>query len=212
MNIFGRVTFVLLGEAVPPWYDRLVGTIVGSVRRTGRDQRRPEIGVHAMSISFNCVCGKPLRSKEDMAGRKTKCPHCGAILTIPGTCVKVTTTAALAAKAESLNPAHPDAVRVEGLDWSSPEVPAVAISSESVLTPGDDLIRRLDPPRPDDGSKQYKVLGQRDHSASGKINLASMEATLNEHAHHGWVMKTAFVVNVPGHSGSHDEVVLILER
>ncbi len=106
-----------------------------------------------MSISFNCVCGKPLRSKEEMAGRKTKCPHCGAILTIPGTCVKVATTAALAAKAESLNPAHPDAVRVEGLDWSSPEVPAVAISSESVLAPGDDLIRRLDPPRPDDGSE-----------------------------------------------------------
>ncbi|SIO15975.1 protein of unknown function [Singulisphaera sp. GP187] len=173
-----------------------------------------------MSISFNCECGKPLKSKEEMAGRKTKCPHCGAILTIPGTLVR----AATAPRVESANPAHPDALRVEGLDWTSPEASATAtvtaIATESAsasamaTTPasGVDSLRRPDLPRPDDGSKQYKVLGQRDHSASGKLNFASMEATLNEQAHHGWVMKAAFVVNVPGHSGSHDEVVLILER
>lgn len=174
-----------------------------------------KFGVHAMSISFNCECGKPLKSKEEMAGRKTKCPHCGAILTIPGTPVKSATAIAAVARAEPVNPAHPDALRVEGLDWSSPEVSAAATATEPApvaSTSGVDSLRRPDLPRPDDGSKQYKVLGQRDHSASGKINFASMEATLNEQAHHGWVMKAAFVVNVPGHAGSHDEVVLILER
>ncbi|WP_406693504.1 DUF4177 domain-containing protein [Singulisphaera sp. Ch08] len=161
-----------------------------------------------MSISFNCECGKPLKSKEEMAGRKTKCPHCGTILTIPGTLAK----SANLAKTESIHSAHPDALKVEGLDWSSPEVTATTTASEPAPASGVDSLRRPDLPRPDDGSKQYKVLGQRDHSASGKINFASMEATLNEQAHHGWIMKAAFVINLPGHAGSHDEVVLILER
>ncbi|WP_237722663.1 DUF4177 domain-containing protein [Singulisphaera acidiphila] len=165
-----------------------------------------------MSISFNCECGKPLKSKEEMAGRKTKCPHCGTLLTIPGTLVRPATAATTVARAEPANPAHPDALRVEGLDWTSPEASTTATAPEPVSASGVDSLRRPDLPRPDDGSKQYKVLGQRDHSASGKINFASMEATLNEQAHHGWVMKAAFVINLPGHSGSHDEVVLILER
>lgn len=165
-----------------------------------------------MSISFNCECGKLLKSKEEMAGRKTQCPHCGTLLTIPGTLVRPATAAATVARAEPANPAHPDALRVEGLDWTSPEASAIATATEPAAATGVDSLRRPDLPRPADGSKQYKVLGQRDHSASGKINFASMEATLNEQAHHGWVMKAAFVVNLPGHAGSHDEVVLILER
>jgi hypothetical protein len=178
-----------------------------------------------MSISFNCTCGKPLKSKEEMAGRKTKCPHCGAILTIPGTPARTATATATAARADSAISAHPDAMKVEGLDWMSPDAsaiektveptaigPATASGSGSVSVPASDSLRRPDLPRPDDGSKQYKVLGQRDHSASGKINFASLEATLNEQAHHGWVMKSAFVVSMPGHAGNHDEVVLILER
>jgi RsiW-degrading membrane proteinase PrsW (M82 family) len=36
-----------------------------------------------MSIAFVCACGKSLRAKDDFAGKKTKCPHCGAIQTIP---------------------------------------------------------------------------------------------------------------------------------
>jgi hypothetical protein len=174
-----------------------------------------------MSINFNCTCGKPLKSKEEMAGRKTKCPHCGAILTIPGTPARAAT--ATAAKAESSMSAHPDSLRVEGLDWMSADAPAIEPTAEptvsgpptptaSVSVPAGDSLRRPDLPRSDDGSKQYKVLGQRDHSASGKINFASLEATLNEQAHQGWVMKSAVVINVPGHAGNHDELVLILER
>jgi RsiW-degrading membrane proteinase PrsW (M82 family) len=36
-----------------------------------------------MAISFVCVCGKSLNAKDELAGKKTKCPGCGAILTIP---------------------------------------------------------------------------------------------------------------------------------
>jgi hypothetical protein len=36
-----------------------------------------------MAIRFACQCGKPLQSREDFAGRKMRCPACGAILTIP---------------------------------------------------------------------------------------------------------------------------------
>lgn len=36
-----------------------------------------------MPISFACGCGKQLRAKDELAGKKTKCPECGSILTIP---------------------------------------------------------------------------------------------------------------------------------
>ncbi len=36
-----------------------------------------------MAISFVCVCGKSLNAKDELAGKKTKCPGCGVILTIP---------------------------------------------------------------------------------------------------------------------------------
>lgn len=36
-----------------------------------------------MPISFSCACGKELRARDELAGRKTKCPACSEILTIP---------------------------------------------------------------------------------------------------------------------------------
>jgi hypothetical protein len=36
-----------------------------------------------MSIAFKCSCGRGLRANPEMAGKKTKCPGCGSILTIP---------------------------------------------------------------------------------------------------------------------------------
>lgn len=35
-------------------------------------------------ISFACSCGKRYRVKSEHAGRKTKCPSCGAMMTVPG--------------------------------------------------------------------------------------------------------------------------------
>jgi hypothetical protein len=36
-----------------------------------------------MAIRFSCACGKELQAQEEHAGKKTKCPACGAELRIP---------------------------------------------------------------------------------------------------------------------------------
>ncbi len=36
-----------------------------------------------MPIAIQCSCGKTLRAREEQAGRRVKCPHCGAPLLIP---------------------------------------------------------------------------------------------------------------------------------
>jgi len=36
-----------------------------------------------MAISFACECGKALKARDELAGKKTKCPECGTILAIP---------------------------------------------------------------------------------------------------------------------------------
>jgi hypothetical protein len=36
-----------------------------------------------MSIKFTCVCGKHLKAREEMAGRRSMCPTCGAPVGIP---------------------------------------------------------------------------------------------------------------------------------
>src|SRR5205823_377241 len=38
----------------------------------------------ASTIRFSCdECGKAIQTKPEFAGKKTKCPGCGAVLTIP---------------------------------------------------------------------------------------------------------------------------------
>jgi hypothetical protein len=36
-----------------------------------------------MPIPFRCACGRSLRVKDELAGRKVKCPECGGVLTVP---------------------------------------------------------------------------------------------------------------------------------
>ncbi|KPL04520.1 MAG: hypothetical protein AMK75_01070 [Planctomycetes bacterium SM23_65] len=37
-----------------------------------------------MAIEFTCNCGKRLSVPDDVAGRRAKCPSCGAVLDVPG--------------------------------------------------------------------------------------------------------------------------------
>src|SRR5262245_48489907 len=37
----------------------------------------------SMAISVTCTCGKQLKAKDEHAGKKAKCPLCGASLTVP---------------------------------------------------------------------------------------------------------------------------------
>src|SRR5438874_10778897 len=36
-----------------------------------------------MAIITPCACGKKLRTKDDFAGKRIKCPSCGTVLTVP---------------------------------------------------------------------------------------------------------------------------------
>jgi DNA-directed RNA polymerase subunit RPC12/RpoP len=36
-----------------------------------------------MPIALRCACGRSLRAKEELAGRKVRCPACGKILVVP---------------------------------------------------------------------------------------------------------------------------------
>ncbi|MBX9580199.1 MAG: hypothetical protein K2X87_07800 [Gemmataceae bacterium] len=36
-----------------------------------------------MPIAFECGCGKSFRAADGLAGKRTKCPACGAALTVP---------------------------------------------------------------------------------------------------------------------------------
>src|SRR5437016_3533086 len=36
-----------------------------------------------MAIKFACECGKKLQARDDLGGRKMKCPTCQRVLTIP---------------------------------------------------------------------------------------------------------------------------------
>lgn len=36
-----------------------------------------------MPIVLNCVCGKTLRPKDEAAGKRVKCPACGAVVAVP---------------------------------------------------------------------------------------------------------------------------------
>jgi hypothetical protein len=36
-----------------------------------------------MAINLSCDCGKKLAVKDEMAGKKVKCPGCGSVLTVP---------------------------------------------------------------------------------------------------------------------------------
>jgi hypothetical protein len=167
-----------------------------------------------MAIVFQCTCGKPLRTQEQAAGKRTKCPHCGSLLTIPGGVPRPVPAGSPDPGASSLE-----------LDWKSIAVEQAAPSPpppdlsrpDSALIkidsmPGGDAVH-LDLPAPGDGStRQYKVLSQKDQGFTGKFNPVKLEEALNAHAQQGWVVKTASTVRIHGHGGDHDELIIILER
>lgn len=38
----------------------------------------------SVPITFNCACGKTLKVPDEHAGRRAKCPVCGAVVGVPG--------------------------------------------------------------------------------------------------------------------------------
>jgi len=171
-----------------------------------------------MAIVFHCECGRPLRASPETAGKKTKCPGCGHVLTIPSAQAKPTGPA-LEIEEDPFAPS---------LDWSTLNVLKAAPKdpdSESSLSTATATVSTIkidaaqadeahaeDIPRTEDGTKQYRVLGHKEQGVVGKFTPGRLEEVLNAHARNGWSLKAAVVIDMPGHSGHHDELVLILER
>ena len=167
-----------------------------------------------MVIVFHCKCGQLLRAQPDAAGKRTRCPGCNQVLTIPADSKPASSVAAPAPPAE-----EPDPFMTE-LDWSALESKTAAAADDS-QSPSSGNIKidsvHTDAPvaeaaRPSDGSRQYRVLAQKDQGFAGKFNAAKLEEMLNEHARRGWSLKVAVTINMPSHGGNHDELVVILER
>lgn len=66
-----------------------------------------------MAIAFSCACGKPMKARDEFAGRKMRCSACKKIVTIP----------------ESLSPPESPAAELEE------EVVALAVESIPPETP-----------------------------------------------------------------------------
>lgn len=173
-----------------------------------------------MAIEFACECGKELRSKSEFAGKKTKCPACGAVLFIPKP------EPPPGAKPEpSTKPASDPASEAIAVDWSMPEAPGASpAASQAQPEAGSGLIR-MDAVAPSaaalaagsapiaaDGHHSYKVLTPKDYGIAAKFNPEALEKSLNEFARHGWSLKSAVVMSVPTHAGAHDELIVILEH
>jgi WD40 repeat protein len=46
--------------------------------------RRQPPTAPADMLHFHCACGAALKTGKQNAGKRTKCPHCGVPLTVPG--------------------------------------------------------------------------------------------------------------------------------
>jgi len=62
-----------------------------------------------MPLKVTCACGKKLVAGDHLAGKRTKCPHCGAVLTIPAeaTTRKTETAEEMAAAIVASGPPNP---------------------------------------------------------------------------------------------------------
>jgi RsiW-degrading membrane proteinase PrsW (M82 family) len=76
--LFGRTVMVIGGPLSYNPRHGDGGKAEGAKLGVGFDRRSV-----SMAITFGCVCGKSLKAKDDLAGKKTKCPACGSILSIP---------------------------------------------------------------------------------------------------------------------------------
>ena len=174
-----------------------------------------------MAILFDCECGRPLRAKAAFAGRRTRCPHCGANMTIPEDPSLEAAAAHAAAKAardlgqvvEELAPISlvdmPIVADSPRISHDGTDEPPSGLAPVSAVNTHAGADAEADP---DLDERQYKVLTHKDMGFAAKFDPHRLEETLNRLARRGWVMRSAVVMNLPGHGGHHDELVVILER
>ena len=60
--------------------------------------------------------------------------------------------------------------------------------------------------------KEYKVLTQKDKWYSGKFDPEKLEQALNAYAVQGWQVISCATAEIPGFTGTREEMIFILER
>ena len=83
-----------------------------------------------MAIVFHCSCGRLLRSAPEAAGKRTKCPGCFQILTIPAHSEAKHAVGVLTPTGPALNEEAID------LDWAEFEKPHIGSSDYTRISSG----------------------------------------------------------------------------
>lgn len=63
-----------------------------------------------------------------------------------------------------------------------------------------------------DAHVEYKALTQKDRFFGGKFDPVKLEEALNSYAHQGWVVSGIATADIPGWSGSRQELVVVMSR
>ncbi len=143
-----------------------------------------------MSIHVQCSCGKQINAREDLAGKRVRCPFCDKVLQVP-------------------------IPSMETSDFAVQPLPSdyelnVDVSMQQESGPVAKVGRSKSTDSHPKGSRQYKVLTRQDQWFAGTFHPDDLEAALNAYALQGWQLHSVFPVRTPNVEA--DEVVVVLER
>ena len=105
-----------------------------------------------MPITFSCECGKTLRVKDDLAGRRVRCPDCQEILTVPDEASGGIQSPSAARERAAAPPPPPPRRRAEPDD---DELPLPGSRARLQADDGD-MRRRYDPEEDDDRPRRRR--------------------------------------------------------
>lgn len=154
-----------------------------------------------MAIAVTCQCGRSFKAKDEHAGLKAKCPHCGITIDIPK---------------EQYAPSPPSHIGREPADALADSQMADTLGEiKALLAVMTELLQTKESTPTTasaGGQRQYKVLTQKDKWFSGKFDPEKLEAAVNAYAGQGWTVKGITTASIPGFGGNRDELIVLLER
>ncbi len=165
-----------------------------------------------MAIDFECACGKKLKSKDDYAGKKTKCPVCGAVLTVPLTTAMQAEAAAKAAKSGASAPAEIDAPLAIDMSETSVKIEPISAPASTETVAVLHTVREPAVAEHNGDVRQYRVLTSKDMGFFAKFDSVKLEETLNSWARQGWTVRTVMAMTHTSHSGVINDLLVVLEK
>ena len=62
------------------------------------------------------------------------------------------------------------------------------------------------------GTKEHKVITQKDRFFAGKFDPEQLERALNSYAEQGWAVVSVATASIPSITGTREELVVVMER